>query len=65
MTIYKRYFPMVHIIGQGTETRYDYLGTNSLYNKTTIPDVPQDSPEEPQSQKPIESTEDTGTIFQG
>ena len=34
-------------------------------NKTTIPDVPQDSPEEPQSQKPIESTEDTGTIFQG
>ena len=33
MTIYKRYFPMVHIIGQGTETRYDYLGPNSLYNK--------------------------------
>jgi len=34
-------------------------------NKTIIPDVPQDSPEEPQSQKPIESAEELGTIFQG
>ena len=33
--------------------------------KTIIPDVPQDSPEEPQSQKPIESAEELGTIFQG
>ena len=34
-------------------------------NKTIIPEVPQDSPEEPQSLKPIESTEEQGTIFQG
>jgi hypothetical protein len=33
--------------------------------KTIIPDVPQDSPEEPQSQKPIESKEEPGIIFQG
>ena len=34
-------------------------------NKTIIPDVPQDSPEEPQSQKPIESKEEPGITFQG
>ena len=34
-------------------------------NKTIIPEVPQDSPEEPQSLKPIESKEEPGIIFQG
>jgi hypothetical protein len=34
-------------------------------NKTIIPDVPLDPPEEPQGQKSIKSAEEPGLIFQG
>ena len=47
------------------EIPLDNETTEEKDNKTIIPDVPQDSPEEPQSQKPTESKEEPGIIFQG
>ena len=47
------------------EIPLDNETTEDKDNKTIIPDVPQDSPEEPQSQKPTESKEEAGIIFQG